>query len=86
MTYGLHVEDPHDEHVTLAEAAVAILIAISVPGKYLVEVFPILRFYPSWLPGAKFKRQGKAWAPIVRRMRDAPWQHTLNNIVRHRLC
>lgn len=83
VTYGLHVEDPHDEHVALAEAAVAILNIISVPGRYIVEVFPTLRFLPSWLPGAKFKREGESWTPVVHRMRDAPWQYTLDQIVRH---
>lgn len=27
-----------------------------VPGKYLVELFPVLQNLPGWFPGAGFKR------------------------------
>lgn len=82
VTYGLQVSGRDDEYVVLAEATVAIQNAITVPGKYLVEVLPFLRFLPSWLPGAKFRREGKTWMPITRRMRDAPWDFTMKTIVR----
>nr|BED43020.1 cytochrome P450 monooxygenase [Trametes versicolor] len=80
VTYGLQVSGRDDEYVVLAEATVAIQNAITVPGKYLVEVLPFLRFLPSWLPGAKFRREGKTWMPITRRMRDAPWDFTMKTI------
>lgn len=44
-----------------------------IPGKYLAESFPILRFLPSYFPGAQFKRDAAAWYPKVREMCDAPW-------------
>jgi hypothetical protein len=31
------------------------------PGKWLVEIIPMLRFVPAWMPGAGFKRRA-AWA------------------------
>ena len=30
---------------------------ISVAGRYLVEVAPVLRHVPAWFPGAQFKRE-----------------------------
>ncbi|CAD6574729.1 MAG: hypothetical protein CYPHOPRED_005487 [Cyphobasidiales sp. Tagirdzhanova-0007] len=37
------------------------LFGAFVPGAYLVDLFPALRFVPSWFPGADFKRKAKAW-------------------------
>ena len=36
---------------------------ITVPGRFVVEVIPWLRFLPQWLPGAGFKR----WAAEAKR-------------------
>lgn len=55
---------------------------IFVPGKFLVELFPVLRFLPSWFPGAKFKRQAAEWFPLVRKMRDVPWAAAIDSMVR----
>lgn len=33
---------------------------IAVPGRFLVEAFPILRYLPAWFPGAQFKRYASA--------------------------
>lgn len=30
-------------------------------GSWLVDLFPILRYVPEWVPGAEFKRTAKAW-------------------------
>ncbi|KAI8994065.1 cytochrome P450 [Trametes punicea] len=76
-TYGIEITDGSDEYLIMAEQALDTFNAAFIPGKYLVETFPILRFLPSWLPGAKFKREGKAWTPIVHRLRDVPWARTL---------
>ena len=37
--------------------------AILLPGNFPVEVFPILRYLPSWFPGGRFK----TWAEVARR-------------------
>ncbi|KZT58508.1 cytochrome P450 [Calocera cornea HHB12733] len=34
-------------------------VVFSRPGVYLVEILPLLRFLPDWLPGAGFKREGQ---------------------------
>ncbi|KXN81510.1 O-methylsterigmatocystin oxidoreductase [Leucoagaricus sp. SymC.cos] len=61
MTYGLPVQRKHDPFVKKSADAFAIAFAAASPGKYLVNVFPILKYVPEWLPGAEFKR----WAPLA---------------------
>lgn len=81
ITYGIEVGSVDDEYVSIAEAALAVFSEAFIPGKYLVEMFPILRFLPAWFPGAKFKREGQIWAPAVHRLRDTPWENAMVNIV-----
>ena len=45
-----------------------------LPGKYLVEWFPILRYLPSFMPGGRFKRDAGESYPLANRMRDVPWE------------
>ena len=57
-----------------------------VPGKYLVESFPIMRYLPYPLPGTQFKRDAADCYSIVRKMRDAPWEAAMNALVRGEDC
>ncbi|KAL1939472.1 hypothetical protein VTO73DRAFT_10028 [Trametes versicolor] len=82
ITYGIDIEKETTPYMAIAAEAMATFAAVFVPGKYLVETFPVLRFLPSWLPGARFKREGKEWTRIVRRLRDTPWNATAAAMVR----
>ena len=35
------------------------LVHAALPGAYLVEIFPVMRFLPTWM--AKWKREGLEW-------------------------
>ena len=48
----------NDPYLALFEDAITSLVQSSLPGRWLVDIFPILRFVPSWFPGAEWKRQG----------------------------
>ena len=82
ITYGLEVADKDDRYVQMAEEAIPGFNAAFMPGKYLVETFPSLRFLPSWMPGAGFKRDGKAWTKAVYRLVEIPWKQTKEAMVR----
>ncbi|KAF9480793.1 cytochrome P450, partial [Pholiota conissans] len=62
----------NDFFVNLAEAAVAGLGHAVLPGAALMNVFPVLRFIPSWFPGAGFKRVALECRQLVLQMRDVP--------------
>lgn len=57
LAYGWNVEGNDDYFVSLMEEAFQISAQIVKPGGWLVDAIPILRFVPSWFPGARFKRQ-----------------------------
>ncbi|KAF8213148.1 cytochrome P450 [Mycena galopus ATCC 62051] len=47
----------------------------SLLGSFLVDFLPILKYIPSWLPGAGFKRKAKIWAKSSLAVRDIPFEN-----------
>lgn len=56
-----------------------------VTGKFLVDVFPALRFLPEWLPGGGFKTLAREWAKAFDDMVDVPYNFAWQQIVRFTL-
>lgn len=45
-----------------------------VPGAWLVDFVPWIRFLPSWLPGMQFNATAKDWSKITQQVTDMPYQ------------
>lgn len=82
---ALQSESPHVEHIRNIVNHVA---SAAVPGAFLVEVIPLMRYIPSCL--ARWKREGLVWhektaALFANYYQDAGkqfvGQHSLSNIV-----
>ena len=88
VTYGLEVDtEPRGmEYLTIAEELMEGFSSVFAPGKYLVEVFPILRFVPKWFPGAQFKRQAVEWKPLVNAMHEQRYMEFKDAVVSQNLC
>ena len=54
---------------------------ITGSGTYLVDIFPILRYIPSWVPGATFQKEAKIYREIQDEFRQLPYEETIRNIV-----
>ncbi|GBE82771.1 Multifunctional cytochrome P450 monooxygenase af510 [Sparassis crispa] len=67
---GFDVETLDDPLVQLADKAVFEFGLATTPGAHLVDMIPILKYMPSWFPGAGFKAQAKAWRETVNHVRD----------------
>ncbi|KAF9479259.1 cytochrome P450 [Pholiota conissans] len=72
ITYDHDVAPKDDYFVNLAEAAVARLSQMFFPGASLLNAFPILRFTPSWFPGAMFKRFALESRKLTYQMLEVP--------------
>jgi len=56
-------------------------IQASTPGRFLVDQIPLLRFVPSWFPGAGWKRQGYEWRKLMQEFRDTPYEAAMKGLV-----
>ncbi|KAF9016001.1 cytochrome P450, partial [Hymenopellis radicata] len=72
IAYGIEVLDNTDPFIIEAEKGMHAMAVAGRAGAFLVDTWPILRFVPSWMPGAGFKRWAKEANKSVTAMRDAP--------------
>ncbi|KAJ7510129.1 cytochrome P450 [Mycena galericulata] len=74
ITYGYTVEDENDPIVELVNSVMAEFSAAIAPGAFLVDLLPILKHVPAWMPGAGFQRKAKVWAEHLSQMMDKPFR------------
>ena len=55
--YGIAVKESDDPYISMAEIAFTGASEAAVPGAFLVDLFPILKYVPSWFPGAGFQKK-----------------------------
>ncbi|KAF9457427.1 cytochrome P450 [Collybia nuda] len=75
ISYGIKVTDENDPYIALVEEAFRGISQAGVPGQFLVDLLPILKNIPSWMPGASFKRKADYWRRINVTMLDMPFDH-----------
>ncbi|KAF7347917.1 Cytochrome P450 [Mycena venus] len=75
VVYGYEIQPENDPYVALAKEAMQGLNQAVHSGIYIVDFLPVLKYVPSWLPGAGFKRKAKAWAKSSLALRDIPFEN-----------
>jgi hypothetical protein len=79
--YDHDVAPKNDFFVDLAETAMSGLKYTVLPGSMLVNELPILRFIPTWFPGAGFKRIALEVRKSVLQIRDVPFASVEKKLV-----
>lgn len=54
---------------------------VAIPGTYLVDAVPMLRYVPAWFPWAEFKRKASRERRIVEEMVIKPLEFAKENMV-----
>ncbi|KAJ7157011.1 cytochrome P450 [Mycena crocata] len=74
ITYGYTVQSENDPIVSLANSVMDEFSVSTTPGAFLVDLLPILKYVPSWVPGAGFQRKAKSWGKHLTEMIDTPYK------------
>ena len=75
IAYGIEVDNPGNErYLTLVEEGISVFNAVLVPGAFMVETFPFLRYFPAWFPGARYKHNVAQWKRDVLNVLHVPWE------------
>lgn len=80
--YGFENNEPL---IHLAETLVQELAEAAVPGRFLVNHFPLLRYVPSWFPGAGFQKHFKQVAQMNYDVLFPPFEEAKRDVVSTRL-
>ncbi|KAH9938481.1 cytochrome P450 [Fomitopsis serialis] len=74
LAYGYEVKDGEDPYVAIVEKAMSEVSAAATPAAFLVDSFPILRYFPPWLPGGGWKKNIPEYTKDLNAMCDVPYQ------------
>ncbi|KAJ7065509.1 cytochrome P450 [Mycena amicta] len=81
LTYGIKVRAEADPYINMIEEAMHGLSVATIPGAFLVDMFPVLKYVPSWFPGADFKRRAARWQKVRLDAVDVPFEETRKNVM-----
>ena len=79
--YGITVKESDDPYISMAEIAVTGASEAAVPGAFLVELFPILKYVPSWFPGAGFQKKATLVREATNIMVEQPFRLVQEQLV-----
>ena len=74
VVFGIDVADRGDEIITLVEDALEWIGEAFAPGKYLLDILPILRHVPPWMPGATVQRLAVRWRSTLVQLKEVPYR------------
>ncbi|KAI0911289.1 cytochrome protein [Ustulina deusta] len=81
IVYGYTVE-PHtpDPLVGLVDTAMGQFSACFVPGAWLVDSIPALKYIPSWMLGGGWKKTSRQWKAVLKETAERPLQFSQQRI------
>lgn len=82
IAYGLEVQPKDDLYIGIAERGSRPLFIAGVPGTFLVDAIPALKYVPDWIPFATFKQKAKEWRELALAMINVPYDAARIKIVR----
>ncbi|KDQ23402.1 hypothetical protein PLEOSDRAFT_1109045 [Pleurotus ostreatus PC15] len=82
VAYGIHIAENNDPYIEIAESAISSLGLATIPGTLPADLFPILKYIPSWLPGAGYKRYAQSVAHINHVFATKPWNATKDKLAK----
>lgn len=73
LMYGYEVLEEGDPVIPVVDLVTEQFSEATAPGAFLVDVFPLLRYVPSWVPGAGFQKTALELKQSLYEMRDLPY-------------
>lgn len=82
VVYGQRITSMDDEYVITAQKVMDGFSKAMAPGAYLVELFPVLRHIPSWVPGTAARKMAEEYIPFVTHLINVPYARVKASLVR----
>ncbi|KAK7062506.1 cytochrome P450 [Favolaschia claudopus] len=76
LTYGADAVVGEAPYLRLSHQAAKIVQDALVPGRFLVDILPVLRYVPEWFPGVRFLTFAREGKKLAEKMRDVPFTDT----------
>ena len=79
--YDVAQDRSEDPLVNIAEKAMQGFARASEPGAFLVDTVPVLKYVPSWFPGAQFQREAERMRHDLEELYDVPYDFVKEQMV-----
>ena len=80
--YGIEVQESDDPYISIAEEVFSGAAEVGIPGAFWVDLFPVLKYVPSWFPGAGFQKKAARLREVGQMMADKPFCFVQEQLVR----
>ncbi|KAL4972955.1 cytochrome P450 [Aspergillus desertorum] len=81
IAYGYDIESHgRDPLVALVNDSMANFAVAATPGAWIVDTVPVLKYFPSWFPGAGFKRTAASWRQTLLATIEKPYRLVLKQM------
>jgi hypothetical protein len=81
MSYGIRIQQNDDPFINLAETAIKSASAAASVGAFLVDVIPILKYLPEFVPGAGFQKKARIGRKLQEDFREIPYLASVEHMV-----
>ena len=81
ISHGYDVKWQNDPFIELGEQALDSVSTLTVPGRFLVDVFPFLQYVPDWFPGTAWKEVAKTGIKLREALYTIPYEWTKSQMV-----
>ena len=79
--YGITVQEFDDPYILIAEEVMNGVVEAGIPGAFWVDFLPILKYVPSWFPGAGFQKKAARTREAIDKMTGRPFSHVQEQLV-----
>ncbi|KAG6845120.1 hypothetical protein H0H87_000547 [Tephrocybe sp. NHM501043] len=78
--YGHQITSDEDPYLKIAEECCHIAKFLGPPGATPVDLFPFLRYFPSWFPGTHYATFARNSYAAYRKLREYPYEQMLKQM------
>ena len=82
ISYGIDVQESDDPYISLAKIILNGFAEAGIPGAFLVDLFPTLKYVPSWFPGAGFQKKAAYLRELSKIVIEKPFRYVEEQLVR----
>ena len=81
ISYGIDVQESGDPFISLGDEALGAISQAAVLGTFWVDLFPSLKYLPSWFPGAGFQKKAAHWRKVNASLTENPFRYAEEQLV-----
>jgi hypothetical protein len=82
IAYGFDPKSKDDPYIAVALEVTYAFQAAVMPGAFLVDHIPLLKYVPAWIPGAGFKRFAEYYRNATYSAQYRPFDFAMDGMVR----